>query len=127
MRSRLTMALAALCWAAPAFAGNIDKALAKLDPEERARQACAILGLDQLRRDKQLPKADRLQASAGEAAAFTDNMVVASSGAVRAKDRWYALNFTCTVTPDRMKATNFAYKLGAEIPEDQWEDKGLWR
>ncbi len=113
--------------ASPATAGTIEKALMKLDPEERARQICAIRAVDQLRRDKQLPNADRVQASTSNPAAFDGHVVKATSGAVRAKDRWYSLNFTCGVTEDGMKAVSFAYKLGSEIPEEQWEDLGLWR
>jgi len=111
----------------PVAAGTIEKSLLKLDPDERARQICAIRAVDQLRRDKQLPAADRVQASTSGPAAFDGHVVKATSGAVRAKDRWYSLNFTCGVTEDGMKAVSFAYKLGSEIPEEQWEDLGLWR
>jgi hypothetical protein len=26
-----------------------------------------------------------------------------------------------------MKATSFEFQLGAEIPEDEWENFGLWK
>jgi hypothetical protein len=110
-----------------AAAGTLEQSLAKLDPEERAHQACIILGIDQLRRDKQLPQADRMKTGIFGPAAFDGTVVKASGGAVRANHRWYSLNFTCIVSKDQMKATSFAYKLGSEIPEVQWEDLGLWR
>lgn len=108
-------------------AATLDKALAKLDPEERARQACIIRGIDQIRADKKLPKADRIQPGAEKRAALADGVVMATGGAVRAKDQWFALKFKCAVTEDHMKATSFTYEIGAVIPEEQWEDFGLFK
>ena len=46
---------------------------------------------------------------------------------LRANGQWYRLNYTCAVTKDQMKATSFTYEIGPPIPENQWEDIGLWR
>jgi hypothetical protein len=105
----------------------MEDALKKLDPVERAHQACAIKGIDTLRREKRLPGADRLKTGITGAAAFDGSVVTAKGGAVHAKGRWYALKFTCSVTSDRLKAVSFTYELGAEIPEAKWEAYGLWR
>ncbi len=96
----------------------------KLDPEERAHQACIIKGIDTIRRDGKLPKADRLKTSISGRAAFTGTQVAAKGGAVRAKSHWYGLKFKCDVTPDQMKALTFTYEIGKEIPEAKWEDSG---
>jgi hypothetical protein len=53
-------------------------------------------------------------------------VVTAKGAAVHAKDRWYALTFTCAVSKDLLKATSFTYEIGLEIPRDKWEDLGLW-
>jgi Domain of Unknown Function (DUF930) len=105
----------------------MENALKKLDPVERAHQACAIKGVDTLRRDKRLPGADRLKTGVAGAALFDGSVVTAKAGAVHAKGRWYALKFTCAVTSDRMKAVSFTYELGQEIPEAKWDAYGLWR
>ncbi len=99
----------------------------KLDPEERAHQVCVIKGVDAIRKDRTLAKADRIKTSITGRATFTGTQVSTKGGAVRAKDHWYALKFTCDVTPDQMKALTFTYEIGAEIPESKWEDLGLWR
>jgi Domain of Unknown Function (DUF930) len=119
---------AAVCafLSSPALSGTIKEQMAKLDPEERAHQACAIKGLEVIRKDKKLPGADRLKAGIFGRAAYVGNEITAKGGAVKAKNRWYKLAFSCTVTPDQMKATAFTYEIGAEIPQNKWEDLGLW-
>jgi len=108
-------------------AASIDKAMMMLSPEERAHQACIMRGLDQVRRDKALPNADRMKTGIFKPATFDGTTVAASGGAIRAKTHWYSLTFTCAVTSDQMKASAFTYKIGAEIPEDRWDELGLWR
>ena len=127
MRRRLLAAAALSCLPIACQAGSMEDALKKLDPVERAHQACAIKGVDTLRREKRLPGADRMKTGVAGAAVFDGSVVTAKGGAVRAKGRWYALKFTCTVTSDRMKAVSFSYELGQEIPEAKWEAYGLWR
>jgi hypothetical protein len=127
MRRKLLSAAAVCCWPVASQAGSMDDALKKLDPVERAHQACAIKGVDTLRRDKRLPGADRLKTGVAGAAAFDGTVVTGKAGAVHAKGRWYTLKFTCAVTADRMKAVTFTYELGQEIPEAKWDAFGLWR
>jgi hypothetical protein len=115
------------CIATAAQAAPIDKALMKLDPEERAHQACIIKGLDKIVADKTLPGADRMKTGVlGTAKFIAGTRVTTVGGAVRAKHKWYRLSFDCTVTADQMKATAFTYKIGAEIPKETWEEIGLW-
>jgi hypothetical protein len=111
---------------APALAGSIKDQMAKLDPEERAHQACAIKGLETIRHDRKLPGADNMKTGIFGRAVYVGNEVTAKGGAVKAHNRWYKLKFDCTVTPDQMKATAFTYEIGTEIPQDKWEDLGLW-
>ena len=119
---------AAIAWSHTAFAdASMDRVLEKLEPEERAHQACSLRGLEAIRKGTHLKAIDRLKTSSRNQATFKDNVVTANGAAVRAKHRWYALQYKCTVTADQMKAKTFDFKVGAEIPEDQWEDFGLWK
>jgi hypothetical protein len=119
-------ALAVACLPAVARAGSWERALAKLDPEERAHQACAVMGLDLIVKEKRL-KVDRLKSDITSRSTFKDNRVLSKGAAVRANHHWYRLKYDCKVTQDQMKALSFSYELGNEIPEDRWEDLGLWR
>lgn len=122
-----------VCGAAIAGSGaaiadaSMDRVLQKLDPEERAHQACSLRGLDAIRKATRLKGIDRLKSSSRSLATFKDNIVTANGAALRAGKSWYALTYKCTVSDDQMKAKTFDFKLGAEIPEDKWEDFGLWK
>jgi hypothetical protein len=120
----LTVSLSAV----PAVAlTKMERSLMKLDPEERAHQACVAKGLDTVRRDKRLAHADRLMPDVFRRAQFADGMVKAKGAAVRSDQHWYALSFECAVTEDQLKATSFTFQLGDEIPPDTWDEVGLWR
>jgi hypothetical protein len=106
---------------------SMDRVLKELEPEERAHQACTIRGLDVIRKGTRLRAIDRVKTSTHQRATFKNNVVTATSAAVRANHHWYALKYKCTVTDDQMKAKSFDFKLGAEIPEEKWEDLGLWK
>jgi hypothetical protein len=126
MKLRHIISFALICAPAAAGAGSLEESLLKLPPEEQARQACIVKGIDQIRRDKRLSKADRLKTSILNPAELDGTVVTAKGAAVHAKDRWYALKFTCAVSKDLLKASSFVYEIGPEIPREKWEDLGLW-
>ena len=124
----LLMAVSLAVSGSNAFAdASMDRVLRKLDPEERAHQACNIRGLDAVRRGTHLKGVDRVKTGGRSRAVFKNNVVTANGGAVRANHRWYGLKYKCAVTGDQMKATSFDFQLGAEIPEEEWENYGLWK
>ncbi len=94
---------------------------------ERAHQACVVKGLDVVRRDKRLAKADRLMPDTLKRAQIDGSVVSAKGAALHVDKHWYALSFECTVSDDQMKALAFTYRLGKEIPPETWEQVGLWR
>jgi hypothetical protein len=127
MTRRIALALAMGCCAmASAFAASLEQTLAKLEPESRSQQVCILRGLDAVRRDPMLRKADRMKTSIFGQAVLEGTRLTAKGGAVRAGRRWYALSFSCDLTSDLMKATSFSFTRGAEIPERDWDRLGLW-
>lgn len=111
---------------APVQAASMNDVMMKLEPEERAHQACIMRGIDTINRSKKLKGVDRLKTSILSRATFDGTTVVAKGGAVRADHQWYALKFTCAVGKDQLKATSFDYEIGAPIPKTRYEDLGLW-
>lgn len=57
----LAIGLIAAPWMA--VAATLEQSLAKLAPEERAHEACALKGLEMMRKDAGLRKADRVKSS----------------------------------------------------------------
>lgn len=126
MRAVVLTIICACALPVVAAAGSFDDALRKLEPEERSHQACIIKGLETVHRDARLRDADRMKTSIFGRAVLNGTVLIAKGGAVRANKRWYALSFTCSLTPDFMRATSFAFQLGSEVPKQRWDEYGLW-
>lgn len=125
---KTVLAAAIASWiAAEASAQSLEQSLAKLAPEFRSHQACILRGLETVRREPSLRKADRMKTSIFSQAVLAGTRLTAKGGAVKSGSHWHALSFTCDLTAGLMKATSFVYALGAEIPEREWEQLGLWR
>ncbi|MGE3229062.1 MAG: DUF930 domain-containing protein [Hyphomicrobium sp.] len=122
----LVAAVAAFAASTSFAASSIEKSLMKLDPVERAHQACVVKGLQVVRKDKRLSKADRIMPDTFGRAKLDGNTVLAKGAAVHVGTSWYSLSFECTVTEDQMKAVAFTYQLGDAIPPETWEEVGLW-
>lgn len=127
MAGVLLAALAATPLSRPASSGSLEQSLEKLPDEERARQACILFGIDKIRRDKRVAKADRVKTSIFSQASFENNVVATKGGAVRSDKHWYHLSFVCHVDADLKHASDFKFEIGGLIPEADWEDLGLWK
>lgn len=127
MFKTVALALAVVAMSAPAYAGALEKALAKLDPQERSHQACIIKGIDMVRHDARLKKADRIKTQTLAPAVLDKTQLTGKGGAVRVGKHWYAMSFTCELSKDLAKATAFTFALGKEIPKESWEKHGLWQ
>lgn len=132
MRVKVTSVIlvAAICaarLALPVSAASLDESFEKLPDEERARQVCIVLGIDKIRKDKRVAKADRVKTSIFSQAVFADSTVSTKGGAVRSNQQWYRLSFTCHLDANLKHAKDFTFEIGEVIPEDQWEDLGLWK
>lgn len=126
----LVLAVAAVCAlrvTTPAGAASLEDSFEKLPDEERARQVCIVLGIEKIRKDKRVAKADRVKTSIFSQASFADNTVSTKGGAVRSNSQWYHLAFTCHLDDDLKHAKDFTFEIGTLIPEADWEDLGLWK
>ena len=123
----LVVAAAALTATATLAANSIEKSLMKLDPVERAHQACVVKGLEVVRKDKRLRQADRIMPDTFKRAQLKGNSVSAKGAALHVGTTWYALTFECTLADDQMKAVAFSYQLGDPIPPETYEEVGLWQ
>lgn len=112
-------------------AATFEQQLLKLDFAERADQVCVKLGVETIRKGRQLPGADRLMTSVSGRTIVKGNVVSGAHAAVRtnvkSKSHWYRLKFDCEVSDDHIKGLSFTYEIGPEIPSEEWADLGLWQ
>jgi hypothetical protein len=123
----VALVLAVVGMSAPAMAGPLEEALSKLDPQERSHQACILKGMDMMRQDARLKKADRLKTQILAPAVLDKTQLTGKGAAVRVGSHWYAMSFTCQLSTNLMKATSFTFALGNEIPKASWDKHGLWQ
>jgi len=104
----------------------MERSLRMLAPGERLVQLCDYTAMQRIRHDHREFRPDRAVADGRSDPTFSKNTVIAKGGAFRSRDKWYALTFRCTASPDNMRVLKFSYKIGAEIPEEKWAAYGLW-
>ena len=104
---------------------HIRKAMTTLADSERVVQLCNIEGLEQIRRAAPTYAPDTLVPYAMADMDGSGLTLIASGGAFRSRRRWFGIMFRCAVAPDYSGVTSYSFKLGAEIPPDQWEAHNL--
>lgn len=119
-------AAAVIAAQAAAADARFEKSLQKLDPAERLEQLCDYTAMTQIRRETKAYRPERAVANAMTEAQISNDTVQAKGGAFRSRGKWYALTYTCTVSPDHLKVVSFHYAIGPEIPETKWTGYGLF-
>ncbi len=117
----LVTALCTLALAAPAFAidARIRGQLEKLTPEERLEQRCDMEAMDRI------GGTDGFRPDKVIAYAFgdpkLDGTTFKTKGAVfRSKGEWYRLSYKCEASADRLEVNAFKYKIGDQVPHEDW-------
>jgi len=127
---RLVLTLSAMMMTTPVSAANdahFEAILKRLDPSERLEQVCDYAAMKSINRDKSPYRPDRAVIESIAPAHVRGDTVRGEGGAFRSKGEWYRFSFTCKTSPDRLKVLSFDYKIGEKIPENKWDDYGLWR
>ena len=104
---------------------RIRKTMGTLADSERVVQLCNIEGLEQIRHATSVYAPDTLVPYAMADMEGSGLTLLASGGAFRSRRRWFGITFRCSVAPDYSGVTSFSFKLGNEIPKDQWEAHNL--
>ena len=110
--------------ASPAMAG-VRRTMGTLAGSEQLIQLCNIEGLEQLRVALPDLHPDTLVPYAMGDMAQGGLTLIANGAAFRSRRRWFALNFTCEAAPSLRSVTAFAFRVGDEIPESEWDAHGL--
>jgi len=127
-RTGLALLLLAAAVTQPSRADDsrFDAILQRIDPSERLEQVCEYAALTKIGHDRAY-RPDRVIMDSVSPAKVNGDSMTGSGAALRSRGKWYQFEFTCKATPDRLKVESFSYRLGAAIPEGQWDKFGLWR
>ena len=113
--------------AADKKAARFAESLKNLDLETRLEQICDYEAMQRIGRDAKGFRPDRSQSNAVSEPVHEANTLIAKGAAFRSKGQWYQFSFTCKGAPDHLTVLSFAYQIGEPIPEQKWEEYGLWK
>jgi hypothetical protein len=118
--------LLAVAPSAQAMDSALRAGLLKLDPQTRLEQRCDAEVLDRISHDDRHYKADRVVAYAFATPEMHEDSIRSPGAAFRSKGEWYRLKFKCKTAPDHMEVIKFRYKIGDQIPKDEWSRYNLY-
>ncbi|WP_248310220.1 DUF930 domain-containing protein [Bosea sp. 117] len=96
------------------------RALTELTDEERIAQLCDLEAMEQIHAWRQSFQPDRLVDYARADARMQDNTLIASGGAFRSHLRWFEVSYRCDLDEGMRKVVGFAFRVGDEIPREEW-------
>lgn len=120
------MAVLALGASAQAMDSRLRAGLLKLDPETRLEQRCDAEVLDRITRENRRFAADRVVAYAFSTPQMDKDSIKTAGAAFRSKGQWYRLKFKCETAADHMQVLKLRYRIGDQIPENEWSKYDLY-
>ncbi|MEP7031322.1 MAG: DUF930 domain-containing protein [Pseudolabrys sp.] len=111
---------------AAAADARFEKSLQMLAPEERLEQLCDYTAMAEIRKHPGKYRPDRAIANAMAEPTVGKDKLETKGGAFRSRGKWYAMSFSCAVSPDHLQVTSFHFTIGDEIPETKWAAYHLW-
>lgn len=105
---------------------RLEASLRRLEPETRLEQVCDIAVMQRIRADSSPYRPDKVLAAARAEPRLAGDTLDSVGGAFRSGGQWYQVTFECQATPDRMHVLSLSYTIGAQIPESDWDNFGLY-
>ncbi len=78
-----------------------------------------------VQREHQGFKPDELVAYAFSDPVLRGSKISAPGGAIRSNGKWYRLSYTCETNSEGLEVISFAYRLGNEVPRQEWDEHFL--
>lgn len=105
---------------------RLTRSLMRLDPGQRFQQICDVAAMKAIAHGEHGMRPDRAMLDAVSSVRQSGDTLTGEGGVIRSKGKWLHISFTCIASPDRLAVLSFDYKLGDEIPENDWERYSLW-
>jgi hypothetical protein len=108
--------------ASPALAidARIRGQLEKLTPDERLEQRCDIEAMDRIGNGKDGFRPDKVIAYAFGDPKLEGTTLKTKGAVFRSHGEWYRLSYRCEASADRLEVNAFKYKVGDQVPHEDW-------
>jgi hypothetical protein len=103
----------------------LRSALGQLSPNRRLTQICSFEVAEQVSRARPETPADFVVPYGPSGGFIRNGTLDADGGAFRSGGRWFDVSFRCTVDMKAMRVTSFSYRLGKEVPPQDWPRRRL--
>ncbi len=103
----------------------LRSALGKLSPNRRLTQICSFEVAEQVSRARPETPPDFVVPYGPSGGFISNGTLDADGGAFRSGGRWFDVSFRCTVDMKAMRVTSFSYRLGKEVPPQEWQRRRL--
>ena len=104
---------------------KVRKVLNSLSADEHMIQLCNTEAMEQVHRSNITIQPDYLVAYAMADPKIHPNAIEVNGGAFRSKGHWFNIQYNCSVTSDVSGVLAFAYRIGTEIPKNEWQQHNL--
>ncbi|MGR6431603.1 DUF930 domain-containing protein [Rhizobium sp. PAMB 3174] len=105
---------------------QVEKQLDRLAPEEELEQRCDIEAMNRIDKDNAKFDPDKVIAYAFGPTQVNGTTIKAKGAVFRSHEHWYRLSYTCETGAKRLTVEKFDYKIGSEVPRDQWDSHYLY-
>ena len=92
----------------------------KLDPQTRLEQRCDTEAMERINKDDSGFRPDKVIAYSFGEPVYDTNQIKAPGAVFRSKGEWYRLSYKCEATADRLEVNAFKYKIGDQVPHEDW-------
>jgi hypothetical protein len=118
----LLPAFAFASMATPSLAvdANILRQLNRLSPQERIEQRCDIEAMEQVTKGSGDYNVDRVVSYTFGAPDVGEAEVKAPGAVFRSRSQWYRLSYNCSVNAETLAVKDFDFKVGDQVPKDDW-------
>ena len=98
----------------------------KLDPQTRLEQRCDTEAMERINKDDSGFRPDKVIAYSFGEPLYDTNQIKAPGAVFRSKGEWYRLKFKCVTGPDHIEVLSLKYKIGEQVPREQWDGHYLY-
>lgn len=102
-----------------------DRQLNKMELTTRVEQRCNARATGITRREGKLKSPEEVIAYAFGDDSINGTSVVAPGAAIKDGEKWYRLQYDCKTSADGLRIMAFHYRLGREVPRDEWRKYNL--